>query len=232
MGVNPESTPNNLTTPSAAQTSHQHKIFVIELPPPRTASREATMSDSANSSTPLIENHEFLADCCRYAEGISSESAVRKKWRFSEDDWEKLGSDDELVRAIEAESVRRIRNGTSKRERAQVLIVEGPAVLGDIMRNSSASPRHRVDAVKALDALSDTGPDSPPARDVFVIKINIGGDVHTFGTLPDSNTSKIIDHDRVDTINNNNTDDDDDTPKWLGIPTKKDDRDQGGGIPW
>ena len=96
----------------------------------------------------LEDNQEFVADCCRYAENILSEAAVKKKYRFDEATWEKLGSNDKLVEAIEAEKVRRIRDGSSKRERAQVLVTKAPDVLGGIMLDASASPKHRIDSPK------------------------------------------------------------------------------------
>ena len=51
----------------------------------------------------LKDNHDFVADCCRYSENILSEEAVRKKWHFDNATWEKLGSNDALVEAIENE---------------------------------------------------------------------------------------------------------------------------------
>jgi hypothetical protein len=77
----------------------------------------------------LEENQEFVADCCRYAENILSEAAVKKKYHFSDEVWTKLGEDDALVEKIEAEKIRRIRDGSSKREKAQVLVVKAPDVL-------------------------------------------------------------------------------------------------------
>jgi len=71
--------------------------------------------------TSLIENHEFITDCARYAEGLLSEQDVKKKYRFDYDTWARLGENDALVEAIEAEKTRRIRNGNTKRERAQKL---------------------------------------------------------------------------------------------------------------
>jgi hypothetical protein len=64
------------------------------------------MSDVAKS---LIENHEFVTDCARYAEGLYSEHDVKKKCRFDNNTWPNLGNDDALVEAVEAEKVRRIR---------------------------------------------------------------------------------------------------------------------------
>ena len=135
------------------------------------------------------DNQEFVADCCRYAENILSEEAVRKKWHFDNATWEKLGSNDALVEAIENEKVRRIRSGQQKRERAQVLVTQAPDILNSIMSDPAASPRHRVDAIKTLDRFASNGPESAPASDRFVITINLGSDVLKFdkSIAPDPN---------------------------------------------
>jgi len=51
--------------------------------------------------------------------GLVSREAVKKKWRklISNEMWETLGSNDELVDRIEAEKVRRVRDGSAKREK-------------------------------------------------------------------------------------------------------------------
>ena len=178
---------------------------------------ELTMGDAVNS--PLIENHEFIADLARYAEGLLSEQQVKKKYHFDDATWERLGEDDALVEAIEAEKTRRIRNGSTKRERAQQLVAQAPGVLGDIMLDASASPKHRIDASKTLDAFAANGPEAAPAADRFVITINLGGDVERY--------SKSI------AINANDVDpnDIDTAPRGLiaGIAAKK--RDGGDGEP-
>jgi hypothetical protein len=79
----------------------------------------ATPNPVPDPIRPLRENHELVLDLCRYAENLASESAIRKKWRLSEEIWEALGGDDALIRAIEEEKTRRIRNGAAKRELAQ-----------------------------------------------------------------------------------------------------------------
>ena len=72
---------------------------------------------------------EFVADCCRYAENILSEEVVRKKWHFDTATWARLGDNEKLIEAIEAEKVKRVRSGQQKRARAQVLVVQAPDVL-------------------------------------------------------------------------------------------------------
>jgi hypothetical protein len=124
----------------------------------------------------LKDNHEFVGDCCRYNEGILSEAAMRKKWHFDAATWELLGSNDELVRAIEEAKIHRVRSGAAKRERAQQHIVRGVDVLSKIMDDPNANPRHRVDSIKALDTLADPGPQTTPPAEKFIITIDLTGD--------------------------------------------------------
>ena len=84
-----------------------------------------------------------------------------------------------MIEAVELEKTRRVRTGQQKRERAQLLITKAPDILDSIANDVSASPRHRVDAIKVLDDFSATGPENTaPAADRFVIQINLGAD-HT-----------------------------------------------------
>ena len=109
-----------------------------------------------------------------------------------------------LIESIEAEKVRRIRNGSTKRERAQQLVVQAPDVLGGIMLDASASPKHRIDSAKALDAFAANGPEAAPASDRFQITINLGSDVLHF------DKSIAIDANDVDPFNDIDT-----TPQGL-----------------
>ena len=91
----------------------------------------------------LEDNLEFVVDLCRFAENILTEQQVKKKHRFTDEVWSKLGSDDGLVEKIEAEKIRRIRDGSSKREKAQLLVVPAPDVVASIMMDPDANARHR-----------------------------------------------------------------------------------------
>jgi len=128
----------------------------------------------------LEDNHEFISDCCRFFENLLSEAAMRRKYRFSDDVWERLGSDEKLIEAVEAEKIRRIRDGSSKRERAQLLVTKAPDVLSGIMLDPAASPKHKIDSAKVLDQFAANGPEAAPAADRFVITINLGADVLKF----------------------------------------------------
>jgi hypothetical protein len=124
---------------------------------------------------------ELVIDCVRFAEGLLDERAIRKKYRFTNDDWETLGENDALVEKIEAEKLRRIRDGSSKREKAQLLVVKAPDVVAKIMLDDSANARHRIDASKTLNDFAANGPgQGAPAADRFVITINLGSDTLKF----------------------------------------------------
>jgi hypothetical protein len=69
---------------------------------------------------------ELIVDCARYSEGLLTEKEVKKKHRFDDGTWERLGQDDALVEAIEAEKLRRVRSGLAKRELAQKHVVKAP----------------------------------------------------------------------------------------------------------
>jgi hypothetical protein len=119
----------------------------------------------------------LIADCARFSEGVLTEAQVRKRHRLDDSAWEALGENEALIEAIEAEKLRRIRSGAAKREKAQQLVVKAPDILDNIMSDTTASPRHRVDAIKTLDAFADSGPkDGPAAAEMFLIRIDLSGD--------------------------------------------------------
>jgi len=146
----------------------------------------------------LIEDVEFITDCARFAENLISEQAVRKKYHFSEEAWERLGQDDALVEAIELEKTRRIRSGAAKREKAQQLVVKAPDVLDSILMDPKANAKHRIDSAKVLDTLADNGPQAAAEQDRVVVTINLGnGDVFRYGGSVKPNPgggTKLIEH--------------------------------------
>src|SRR5262249_40256648 len=117
-----------------------------------------------------------------------SEAALRKKYKFSQRDWEALGSNERLIELVEDETTRRIRDGSSKRERAQQLVVKAPVVLGDIMNDPNANPRHGSGSDQVLDALAAPGEQTAAAEPRYVIHIDLGG-----GRVESSSKSRTID---------------------------------------
>jgi hypothetical protein len=153
----------------------------------RTAARLPAQTDAKSLHT----NFEFLSDCCRYSENLLSQEDVRKKWALTDEDWERAGSDNELVRAIEETKVQRVRSGAAKREKAQQHVVRGVDVLSKIMDDPQANARSRVDSIKALDALADPGPQHAAAeQDRIIIRIDLGADTRAKGL--ESNPADIL----------------------------------------
>ena len=124
------------------------------------------MGDVVELKPAGLENDlEFVSDLARFRENLLDEKAIRKKYRLANDVWEKLADDDALIRKVEAESTRRIRDGSSKREKAQQLVVRAPDILGKIMDDDSQSARHRIDSAKVLNDFAANGPQGVPASD-------------------------------------------------------------------
>jgi hypothetical protein len=134
----------------------------------------------------LLADSEFVSDMCRYSENLITERFIRRKYsklygKLDEDCWVRLGENQDLMDAIEAEQVRRTRDGSAKIEAAQKHITKGPDILNSIMTDEKASPRHRVDAIKTLDALA-APPQQAGIADAsrFIIQINMGATSEVF----------------------------------------------------
>jgi hypothetical protein len=61
------------------------------------------------------------------------------------------------------------------------------------MDDPKANARHRVDSIKALDALADPGPQTATAADRFMIHIDLTADAKLKGIEPDPNDVIVID---------------------------------------
>jgi hypothetical protein len=123
-----------------------------------------------------IEDDELIENLARFADGTLSEAAVKSRHHLSDEDWAAMGENDRLVELVEAAKLRRIRTGATKRERAQIEIIDGPPILGKIMRDPGSNARHVIDAVKTLDTLASTGAEAAAAGARFEITINLGAD--------------------------------------------------------
>jgi hypothetical protein len=136
------------------------------------------MSFVPNLPATLMKDQSFIEDLARFADGVLTEKQVRQKWHvFDETEWTALGQSDELVEKIELEKVRRVHNGTTKRELAQLHITKGPGILNDLMIDPKTNPKHKIDAVRALDQLADPGPQRAlDDSDRITVTINLGAD--------------------------------------------------------
>lgn len=128
-----------------------------------------------------LEDDELIADFARYSEKVLTREEIVAKHRLEQDDLERLGADAEFVRLVMLKAIQRARDGSTKRELAQLHVRAAPAVANEIMMNANASPKHRIDAGKALDALATGGGENAPAAgEIFQITINLGADTETY----------------------------------------------------
>jgi hypothetical protein len=148
---------------------------------------EPSLPNPAPPDRSLLENFELIQDLARYGEGLFTREQVKRRWKklITNEMWEALATDDELVDAIEAEKVRRVRDGSAKRELAQKHIAaDGPNTLHNIICNERANEKHKIDAVKALDGLAGNTPDATVEKDRIVIRIDLGADIRAAGGTP------------------------------------------------
>jgi len=134
-------------------------------------------------STPVDLNsdlgHAFVADATRAAEGILTDRELAEKYELSPADWQAITKDKALMRAIQAERNRRVRSGEAARESAQKIFVRAPQVLGSILDDQRASPRHRIESARELRATaanSSSNAEGRPESERFIIKIDLTGD--------------------------------------------------------
>jgi hypothetical protein len=149
-------------------------------PPARKARQQAAVSDVASDvaspAADLANNVELVADLCRFSEGLLEEKHIRRKWKLDNAVWERMGNDDRFVEKIDDERIRRIRDGSAKRESAQKHVVRAPDVMAGIMNDVRASPKHRIDSAKVLDQFAGSGPQGAQAGERFIIQINLAGE--------------------------------------------------------
>src|SRR6516164_8629339 len=147
--------------------------------------------DVANDPpSPFLNNFELITDLTRFAEGLLEEKHVRKKYRFDEATWTALGTDEKFVEAVELERIRRVRDGSFKRERSQQHITKAPDILNEIMSDTKQSAKHRIDSAKVLDSFSGNGPKDAPERERVFIRIDLGADLRAKGL--ESNPADVI----------------------------------------
>src|SRR5215472_11296747 len=101
----------------------------------------------------------FITDCSRNRERLVSDNQICEKYGLSLNAWAEIAQNKAVRLAVNAEHERRIRSGVAAQESAAKLFSEAPEVLGKILHNEQASPRHRIEAAKELRATANTGAD-------------------------------------------------------------------------
>jgi hypothetical protein len=149
--------------------------------------------DDAPNLPALVNNFELVIDLTRYAEGLLEEKHIRKKYRFTEDTWTALGHDEKFIEAVELERIRRVRDGSFKREKSQQHVTRAPDVLAGIMDDPKQSAKHRIDSAKVLDSFSGNGPKDALEQDRIIIRIDMGADTRVKGEPSDPANILVVD---------------------------------------
>jgi hypothetical protein len=92
--------------------------------------------------------HQFVVDCTRAGEGLLTDNDLRDKYELSDKNWEKSPKTLRSYVPFEPRANGAFRNGTAARESAAKIFVRAPQVLGDILDDKSASPRHRIESAR------------------------------------------------------------------------------------
>ena len=119
----------------------------------------------------------FVTDLARNKERLFSDQQVCEKYDITPDNWTAITQDKALRLRVNAEHERRMLNGTAAQESAAKIFTEAPEVLGSILRDQQASPRHRIEASKELRATARSGDEKTDTDvDRVHIVINLGND--------------------------------------------------------
>jgi len=119
----------------------------------------------------------FITDCSRNRERLVSDNQICEKYGLSLNAWAEIAQNKAVRLAVNAEHERRIFNGDAAKEAAAKLFAEAPEVLGNILHDKHASPRHRIEAARELRATANTGAEKTgDTADRVVITINLGAD--------------------------------------------------------
>jgi len=168
----------------------------------------------------------FVIDCTRHVEELVSAEQLKAKYQLTEEAWRQLADNEPLQQAVERAKERRIRSGEAAREKAQHLFVTAPSVLSNILNDSTASPRHRIEAARELRQTAAVGSEAAtPTAERYTISIILSADEKLvvdkqLGKV-DPRDDKIIDHD----------DHDDDTAPLLALIAANKQRNNGDGKP-
>jgi hypothetical protein len=118
---------------------------------------------------------EFILACARNWETLLTDADLCERFGLTLEQYQASGANIQLVRAVQLEHERRIRNNSLAQERAAKEFTEAPRVLGSIMKNETNNPRHRIDACNSLrQAALGVGDENKAQGQVFTISLNFG----------------------------------------------------------
>ena len=119
---------------------------------------------------------QFVIDAARNREKIFSDARLREKYSIDSDaDWNDIVNNKPLRLAVSKECEKRVLRGDTAREAAAQEFIAAPKVLGTILNEKSASPRHRIEASKELRATARSDDEKAGAdTERVIVTINLG----------------------------------------------------------
>ena len=117
----------------------------------------------------------FIVDLCRGEEGILSAEDIKLKWELSDEQAAGVAGNELIVKAVRAESERRMFSGTAPQEAAAFHFAKTPHRLGHMLNDKLEASRVKIDAAKELRAIAGKeGDRSATPGERYTITINLG----------------------------------------------------------
>jgi hypothetical protein len=119
----------------------------------------------------------FVVDCCRHIEDLAGAEQLKARYQLTEEAWRQLADNEPLQQAIARTKEGRIRSGEAAKEKAQHLFLTAPTVLSNIVNDSTAPARSRIEAARELRQTAAIGSeDATPIAERFSIRIDLTAD--------------------------------------------------------
>jgi len=165
--------------------------------PPKPPRAENVVLRGINVPLDSAVGGAFITDLARNKERLFSDERVCEKYDIQPADWTQITQSKTIRLLVNAEHERRMLNGDAAREAAAKQFTKAPEILGGILEDQKASPRHRIEAAKELRATANTGSEKTSTdTERYVITINLGNDekiVVDAGPLPPKRTKEDLD---------------------------------------
>jgi hypothetical protein len=170
--------PDAKAAEAAADKLIQHWQPPTANPPPATAvaRNDTIMLHGKPTELTSSEGCAFVRDCTRSAEGLTDDETLQKIYEIEPKNWKAFSENVALIKAIRDERARRVRSGQAARESAAKIFVRATAVLGTILDDKSASPRHRIESARELRQTAhggDSAETTPDVAERFIIRIDL-----------------------------------------------------------
>ena len=125
----------------------------------------------------LDTGRALIEDIARYVEGLLDNDDLSAAWGMSANEFTAIKNDRHVFEAVRKMKLRREQDGASARERARKAFAKAPRVLEQILDDTNAPTRARIEASRELRAAAGFSSDQlTGATESFHVTINLGAD--------------------------------------------------------